>query len=228
MGSESGFAPYPCWLTCDYSSYGAGDPNAATFFPAETDFTLQNGDNWFYNPDAGVHSAAELRNMYETSVGHSTSLIIDIAPFKNGSVPVEQVAAAASLGAFVTACYSNPILQTSGSGQNLFTLNPSAAISMDRVLVSEGIAHGQLIRSFTITALQSDGTTVTVATGTAVGSNFIQVIDPPIANVNMITLNITSTAQLSPQGAPFVTNFAVFSCSSIAEEADRQWEESGY
>jgi alpha-L-fucosidase len=63
VGSESGLAPYPCWSTCDYSGDGAGDPRAATWFPAETDFTLQNGDNWFYNADAGVHSAAELRNV---------------------------------------------------------------------------------------------------------------------------------------------------------------------
>jgi hypothetical protein len=44
VGSESGLAPYPCWSTCDYASYGAGDPNAPTWFAAETDFTLQNGD----------------------------------------------------------------------------------------------------------------------------------------------------------------------------------------
>jgi hypothetical protein len=69
---------------------------------------------------------------------------------------------------------------------------------------------------------------VILATGTAIGANFIQVLNPPVSNVTMITLNITSIAQLSPQGAPYVSNFAIFSCSSIAEEADRLWEESGY
>jgi hypothetical protein len=63
VGAESGLAPYPCWSTCSYAGDGAGDPNAPTWFPAETDFTLQRGDNWFYSPDAGVHSAAELRNV---------------------------------------------------------------------------------------------------------------------------------------------------------------------
>ena len=53
---------------------------ASTFFPAETDFTLQNNDNWFYK-DEGVHSAHDLRIMYETSAGSNTALIIDIAPF---------------------------------------------------------------------------------------------------------------------------------------------------
>ena len=43
VGTESGLAPYPCWSTCSYSSYGAGDPDAPTWFAAETDFTLQNG-----------------------------------------------------------------------------------------------------------------------------------------------------------------------------------------
>jgi len=61
---------------------------------SETDFTLQRFDNWFYNADAGVHAAAELRGMVEGSLGHNTALIIDIAPFANGSVPSAQVAAA--------------------------------------------------------------------------------------------------------------------------------------
>lgn len=34
VGSESGLAPYPCWSTCAYDSYGAGDPAAPNWFPA--------------------------------------------------------------------------------------------------------------------------------------------------------------------------------------------------
>jgi hypothetical protein len=47
VGTESGYAPYPCWSTSDYGTYGAGSPDSNTWFPAETDFTLQNSDQWF-------------------------------------------------------------------------------------------------------------------------------------------------------------------------------------
>jgi hypothetical protein len=46
--------PYPCWSTdSDPSGEGGGNPDGVAFVPAETDFTLQNGDNWFYNAGAG-------------------------------------------------------------------------------------------------------------------------------------------------------------------------------
>jgi hypothetical protein len=40
-----------------------GEPNGPTWLPAETDFTLQKQDAWFYSAQAGVHTPAELRLM---------------------------------------------------------------------------------------------------------------------------------------------------------------------
>jgi alpha-L-fucosidase len=45
IGSESGFAPYPTWSTCDADSYGAGSPTSGFYFPAETDFTVLEGES---------------------------------------------------------------------------------------------------------------------------------------------------------------------------------------
>lgn len=52
---------------------------------------LATQDHWFYSSTSGVHPPYELRNMWETSIGHNTAVIIDFAPFPNGSLPVEQV-----------------------------------------------------------------------------------------------------------------------------------------
>jgi len=227
VGSESGLAPYPCWSTCAYDGDGAGDPTAPTWFPAETDFTLQRGDNWFYNPSAGVHSAAELRDMYETSVGHNTALIVDIAPVANGSVPAAQLAAASGLGTFVAECYSVPIVQGSGSGQLVITLMPSAAAQVDRVLVQEDIRRGQLVRGFEVTALLPGGGQQLLASGPSVGHKFIAVLPAPVT-VAQLTLNITLLAPLAPGGAPFISNFAAFGCGALAAEADARWARSGY
>ena len=227
VGSESGLAPYPCWSTCAYDSYGSGDPAAPTWFPAETDFTLQRGDNWFYNGAAGVHTAAELRSMYETSVGHNTALIIDIAPFANGTVPPAQAAAAKSLGDFVAACYSTPVARSSGDGQTVLTVMPSMPAAIDRIVVQEDIRKGQLVRAFTISAQLPGGGAQVLTSGTSVGHKFIAVLAAPVM-VAQVTLNITSVAPLSPQGAPFIPNFSVFSCAALAEEADAAWARSGY
>jgi alpha-L-fucosidase len=227
VGSEAGLAPYPCWSTCSYDSYGAGDPDAPTWFAAETDFTLQREDQWFYSSSAGVHSPAELRNMYETSVGHNTALIVDIAPYPNGTVPAAQAAAASALGAFVAACYNAPIVQGSGNGQRVITLMPSVALAIDRVVVQEDIRSGQLVRAFELSALLPGGATQLLASGTSIGHKFIAVLAAPVT-VAQVTINFTAVAALAPSGAPFISNFAVFSCDSLAAEADAAWVASGY
>jgi hypothetical protein len=165
--------------------------------------------------------------MYETSVGHNTALIVDIAPFANGTVPAAQAAAAAALGAFVSACYSSPIVQGSGDGQTVISLMPSMAVPIDRIVVQEDIKHGQLVRSFEVTARLPGGATQVLASGTSVGHKFIAVLSAPVT-VASVTLNITSVAALAPAGSPFVLNFAVFSCASLADEADAAWARTGY
>jgi alpha-L-fucosidase len=227
VGTESGFAPYPCWSTVSsISDDGAGDANGALWIPAETDFTLQNGDQWFYDEAAGVHSFAQLQDMYETSVGHNTALIIDFAPKPDGSLPPEQVAVAAALGTYVSGCYGAPIVEGSGN-QSVITLMPSAAVSVDRVLVSEDLRFGQLVRAFTVTATLSDGSTATLATGSSVGNKFIAVLAQPLT-VTSITLNVTALAALAPTQTPVVKSFAVFACDALAEAQRADLDARGF
>lgn len=161
--------------------------------------------------------------MYETSVGHNTALIIDIAPFANGTVPAQQAAAATALGAFVSACYSAPILQTSGNAQTFFSLMPSMAVAIDRVVVQEDILKGQLVRAFDLVATLPGGGSQTLFSGSSIGHKFIYVLPSPLT-VSGISLNITSLAALAPEGAPHVLDFSVYSCDSLAKEADAAWE----
>jgi hypothetical protein len=161
--------------------------------------------------------------MYETSVGHNTALIIDIAPFANGTVPAQQAAAATALGAFVSACYSAPILQTSGNAQTFFSLMPSMAVAIDRVVVQEDILMGQLVRAFDLVAMLPGGGSQTLFSGSSIGHKFIYVLPSPLT-VSGISLNITLLAALAPEGAPHVLDFSVYSCDSLAKEADAAWE----
>ena len=44
IGTEDGLAPYPTWSRTAAGGNGQGDPDGDSWTPAETDFTLQNGD----------------------------------------------------------------------------------------------------------------------------------------------------------------------------------------
>ena len=211
-GSESGFAVYPTGATVnDVNEGGGGEVDGTYFIPAETDFTLQNGDQWFYNEHAGVRSFAQLQAMYETSVGHNTALIIDFAPFPNGSLPVAQVSAGAALGAYVAACYGAPIVRTSGATATL-QLMPSAPVLMDRVMVREDLlGHGQLVRAFTISATFGNGTSATLVAGSSVGNKFIAIFQPSV--VASLTLNVTAFA--GGGSSPFIRDFSAYACDAI-------------
>ena len=166
-----------------------------------------------------MHTPAQLRNMYETSVGHNTALIVDIAPYPNGTVPAAQAAAAAALGSFVSACYGAPIVQGSGNGQLVITLMPSVALAIDRLVVQEDIRSGQLVRAFELTALLPGGTTQVLASGTSIGNKYICRLAAPVAAV-ALTFNATSVVG----GVPTISQFAAFSCGALAAEADAKWE----
>ena len=101
------------------TSYGSA--NGTIWLPAEEDFTLQAKDSWFYNAALGVRLPSELRKMYETSSGGNTGLIISIGPFANGSVPLDQLAAAKALGTYVRRCYN--------SARNTVASSPPISVS---------------------------------------------------------------------------------------------------
>ncbi len=232
VGTESGFAPYPCWsTTAGLFDSGAGAPDGAYFTPAETDFTLQNNDAWFYAPGGGVRPFAQLQSMYETSAGHNTALIVDFAPAPDGRIPPEQVATAAALGAYRRACYGAPVANASAAapGQRVLTLALPAAARIDRVLVAEDQARGQIIRAFVVTATLADGSLATlVADGSSVGNKFIAVLPAPLV-VTAVTLNITRVAAARAPGVEAsVTDFAVFSCSEAAAKATADLEAMGF
>ena len=171
--------------------------------------------------------------MYETSVGHNSPVIIDFAPMPNGSIPDAQVAAAATLGAFVRGCYGAPLATTHGSGQGgdyLVTLPMpgGAPATIDRVLASEDYAatSQQRVRGFTLTAALSNGGSVDLLSGGAgssIGAKFISVLPAPVADVVSVTLNVTAA-----RGSPFIRELAVYACDGLAARLDAQWKAQGH
>ena len=216
IGSESGFAPNDTWSTCDFDvGQGAGSPDSADWFPAETDFTVLAGDTWFYDPSVPVRPPAQLRSMYEASVGHNSQALIGLGIPPNGTMAgTQQAASLAALGAYVAGCYGTPVASTSGRGF-VFRILPSAPISIDRASMAEDQSTGQLVRSWTLSATLENGETVLLDAGASIGNKRISVFAQEVGPVVLVTLNITAAAAAS---TPNIAAFSIFAgCNDLAE-----------
>jgi len=217
IGSESGYAPNETWSTCDYEQNGSGggDPNSLTWFPAETDFTVLASDTWFFDTIHAVRPPAQLRAMYEASVGHNSQALIGIGIPPNGTlVGTAQDAALRGLGAYITGCYGTPIAQTSGRGLS-FAVMPSAPVAIDRVVLSEDQTTGQRVRAWALSATLADGSTVPLGAGQSIGNKRIVVL-PQELRVALVTLDIGSAV-----GTPVLANMAIFGgCGVLAAALD--------
>ena len=63
-----------------------GDPNGTVWRPGETDVSIRPG--WFYHPaeDARVRSVDNLVNLFFTSVGRNSKLLLNVPPTRDGLI----------------------------------------------------------------------------------------------------------------------------------------------
>lgn len=71
------------------------------YYPAETDVSIRPG--WFYHPeeDKDVRSFENLKEIYLTSVGGNTTLLLNLPPMKNGRLNETDVHNVQKLGEFI-------------------------------------------------------------------------------------------------------------------------------
>jgi len=98
IGTENGIAPDTNWSTVDPAvvpfpglSGGAvtrmlqhGDPAGSAWRPGETDVSIRPG--WFHHPaeDTRVKSVDQLAELYVTSVGRNSKLLLNVPPTRDG------------------------------------------------------------------------------------------------------------------------------------------------
>lgn len=94
MGNENGRCDDPCWATTDsvairdegayLGELNRGILNGNAYIPAETDVSIR--PSWFYHKeeDSRVKSVADLWDIYCTSVGRNSVLLLNIPPDRRG------------------------------------------------------------------------------------------------------------------------------------------------
>ena len=133
MGNESGLSGDPCWSTITPSSIrdesahinelNRGELDGTAYVPAETDVSIR--PSWFYHSeeDARVKSVAELWDLYFSSVGHNSVLLLNFPPNKEGLVSPIDAQRSDSLGQLIYGTFKTNL----AAGSRIKTLHPRGA-----------------------------------------------------------------------------------------------------
>lgn len=96
MGNEAGHCGDPCWSTTDsvairdeaayYDALNQGVKGGNAYIPAETDVSIR--PSWFYHSeeDSRVKTVAELWDIYCTSAGRNSVLLLNLPPDRRGLI----------------------------------------------------------------------------------------------------------------------------------------------
>jgi alpha-L-fucosidase len=197
VGTEHGFAPYPCWNTIHWQpgetpKEGAGAPDGNAWCPAECDVSILR-PSWFWKEgsDSRILSLKDLIEIYYMSVGRGVNLLLNATPDSHGEVPAAQMARLKEFGDEVRTRFARPLATTHGEGNNL-SLEIGDGKEIDHVVVREDLRVGERVRKFKIEGRRPDGEWVTLVRGTQVGNR--QIVPFPTVRVAAVRLTVLESA----------------------------------
>jgi alpha-L-fucosidase len=199
VGTEHGFAPYPCWNTIDWKpgetpKEGAGSPDGNAWCPAECDVSILR-PNWFWREgsDARILSLTDLIEIYYMSVGRGVNLLLNATPDSHGQVPAAQMKRLQEFGDEIRARFATPLFTTSGKGNHL-SLDFGSMKTIDHIVLREDIRGGERVRKFVVEGQRSDGTWQPLIHGTQIGNRQIF----PIPAIAVAGLRLTVQQIVAP------------------------------
>lgn len=111
----------------------------ATVNPIAVDFTLQEGDHWFWTPGDAIHPLTDLITVYHNSVGANGKLELDFAIDRTGNVHPTHAAAYAAFGGWIRSCYGTALavaqsVPSQGTPQSIIA-SLGVPASIDRIMM---------------------------------------------------------------------------------------------
>lgn len=211
VGNEEGYAPYPCWNTAEAARKSMFTnemtswlPETPAWVPAECPVPIR-GNHWFWHPDdrTPLRSLEELISLYERSVGHGATLLLNLAPDRRGLLSDEEVQRVIEFGEEIRRRYGSPVAETRGVGPVLTLSLPEGAGEVSSVILMENIREGERVRSYVLEA-ERDGSWIPVVSGSAIGHKKIDRF-PPV-RTSRFRLRVTQ----SEGGEALIRSFAAF------------------
>ena len=171
------------------------DAKALIWFPSEVDVSIRPG--WFYHQaeDSLVKSAEKLVDIYFSSVGRNSMLLLNFSPDKRGLIPENDIQHIRAMKAFIDSTFSKNIVAnasissispdknfsalTDNNNSTFWTTEKGTTTAtiefkfseeqkFDCVMLQENFRNGQRVESFEIQA-EIDGKLVRIAEGSTIG-----------------------------------------------------------
>jgi alpha-L-fucosidase len=181
-----------------------GDPNGTVWRPGETDVSIRPG--WFYHAaeDTKVRTVDQLVDLYFTSVGRNSKLLLNVPPTRAGLLHQTDVARLAGMARALAGLTGNdltrgrpPRWRNTGERSMVGEVDLGRAISMSVADLREAIEHGQVVSSFTLegSAAASGNAWRTLTSGTTIGCRRLARF--AAADVRRLRLTVETMAPLA-------------------------------
>jgi alpha-L-fucosidase len=216
IGNERGVAGDTNWSTVDPSVVPVpgmsgdavmrmlqdGDPAGTVWRPGETDVSIRPG--WFYHPaeDTRVKSVEQLVELYFTSVGRNSKLLLNVPPTPDGLLHDVDVANLVGMRRRLGELFSQQqtqsarrVWRSTGRAGTLEVALPSAML-VSILDAREDITRGQVVSRYVIEGANGDSWT-TLARGTTIGFRRLHRVSP--VTVSRLRLTIEE-ALVEPVG----------------------------
>jgi alpha-L-fucosidase len=206
-GNESGAAGDPNWATMDPAAVpypGApgdaviaalqhGDPHGSAWRPAEVDVSIRPG--WFYHPaeDDRVKTVDQLTDIWFTSVGRNSKLLLNVPPTRDGLLHATDVARLAALRAQMSAALGEDFV--AGRRAQWRGRGPAAAagevdlgrtVTASVVRLEEDITQGQRVARYAVYGA-ADGPWQELTRGTTIGHRKLDRFSPtPVRRLRVV------------------------------------------
>ena len=177
------------------------------WYPSEVDVSIRPG--WFYHEwqDDEVRSLANLVDIYYTSVGRNSVLLLNVPPDRRGLIHEIDAERIEALGNYIDENFTNSKVAGevhpwhAEAGESRVYEVESGAI-INTLLISEDIERGQRVERFTIEAY-TNGRWHHIAEGTTIG--YKRIVHVPTTTTTAVRVNIEES-----EACPVLNGFALF------------------
>ena len=172
-----------------------GDPNGSVWRPGETDTSIRPG--WFYHAadDAKVRSVDNLVDIYVSSVGRNSKLLLNVPPTRAGLLHDVDVARLAGMRSALDTRFGTPVAirkrtqlsAMSGTAGELVA-ELTAPRRIGYVTLQEQIAKGQHVAAWRLEGQAASGAWSVLARGTTIGHK--RIVKVPVAEQSAVRVVI--------------------------------------
>jgi alpha-L-fucosidase len=174
------------------------------WYPSEVDVSIRPG--WFYHSDQDslVKSPETLVDIWYSSVGRNSVLLLNLPPDRRGLIHENDVAALTGMKQILDATFGRNLADHAKitGNDSVIVLDFPSEVAFDRAMIRENFRNGQRVEAFTIDTW--DGRAwQEIITGTTIGYKRLLRFDP--VQSSRVRLRILAT-----RDAPEIISFGLF------------------